>query len=326
LVKASFVPPAAVGRLKDLVRARTGLARMRGQEFQRLEKVLEDAAVKLSSVISRLDGASGRRMLEALIRGERDPVVLACLGDSRLKATPEVLVEALTGRFTDHHGLLARVHLDVVDCLTGQIGVLDRQIEEFFTVSGDGDGPGGLSRAEREDWAAKRDLLATVPGIGKLAAEQILAEVGPDMSVFPTSQHFVSWAGVAPGMNQSAGRSKSAACPKGDAYLKAAVGNAALCVALRPGTFLHARYRRVCSHRGPSRALVAVERSILTSVWHILTTGEPYRELGPDYYLRQRPGAVIRKAVDQLRKVGFDVNIHDAPAPTAVITRAVPAT
>jgi transposase len=312
LLRASFVPAAPVRELKDLVRARTTLRRLRGQEVQRLEKLLEDAAVKLSSVVSDLMGVSGRRMLDALVRGERDPEVLAALGCKRLKASPEVLAEALTGRFTDHHAYLARLHLDLIDAHAAKIADLDHRIEGYFRADepGGGETQGrdwGIGGAEAGEWAAKRDLLATIPGVSKTVAEQILAETGPDMSPFATPKRLASWAGVAPGSNESAGRVKSAKCRKGDTHLKGALGVAAMSAANTKDTFASARYKRIRSRRGHMKALVAVERHIIEAAWRILSTGEPYLELGGDYYLKRRPGTAIRKAIEQLQAVGYTV-------------------
>jgi transposase len=318
LLRGSFVPPAPVRELKDLVRSRTILVRLRGQEAQRLEKMLEDAAIKLSASVSDIMGVSGRRMIQALIDGERDPKTLAALG-IRLKAGKEELVEALTGRFTGHHAFLAKMHLDLVDGYNDQIAKLDQRIEEFFAPGADEDAPGGLSGEERARMAAKRDLLATIPGVSHTVAEQILAEIGPDMSHFPTAAHLASWAGVAPGANESAGRIKSTRCRPGNTYLKGALGIAAMAATRTKDTHLQARYKRVASRRGHSRALVAVEHSILTAVWHILTNNQPYLELGGDYYLKRRPGNAIRKAVDQLRAVGYTVTFPDNAA-TAIVT------
>ena len=317
LVKPSFVAPLPVERLKDLTRTGTALAKMRGQEAQRLEKALESSGIKVSAVVSDLTGASGRRFLAALVGGERDPNVLASLGDKRLKASREELVEALTGRFDAHHAFLVQTHLDLIDSLTAKIAQVEAKIQEFFDQAGPEPGPGGLTGAERADWERKRELLATIPGVSQVGAEEILAEIGPDMSVFPTAKHLVSWGGVAPGLNQSAGKSKPAKAPKGNRQLKGALGRAALSAAKNKGTYLNALYRRVSARRGNMRALVAVENSILTSIWHMLTNGEPYRDLGADYYLKRRPGATIRKAVEQLRAIGYQITFADTAHITA---------
>ena len=304
LLRGSFVPPPPVRQLRDLVRARTVMARMSGQEKQRLEKLMEDACVKLSSAISKLTTKTGRRMLEAMVAGERDPEVLADLAAPNVKASREDLVEALTGGFTEHHAYLVKLHLDTMDHLDAQVAELDQRIARFFDPDADPDGPAGAGRAE---WAAKRDLLTTVPGISRVAAEQILAEIGFDMGAFPDAKHFVSWAGTAPGLNESAGKKKNAKARKGDKHLKGALGTAALSVARNPGTFLHTRYARIARRRGPMKALVAVERSMLTSIWHMLTKMEPYRELGADFYDKRKPGAALHKAIELIRANGLDI-------------------
>jgi len=304
LVRGSFVPPGHVRVLKDLVRTRTVVVRLRGEEAQRLDKVLESAGVKMSTRISDITGVSGRRMLDALVAGQRDPAVLASLADPRVKASPEDLREALTGRFGDHHAFLAKVHLDLVDQYTVQVEALDARIEACFVADDHDD---EQTQQTKTGMAAARDLLATVPGISTTTAEKVLAEIGPDMSVFPTAKHLTSWAGVAPGANESAGKVRSTRCRPGSTYLKGALGIAALAASRTKDTFLAARYRRVRSRRGHTRALVAVERSMLVAVWTVLTTGQPYTDLGGDYYTRRRPGRAIANAVAQLRAAGVDV-------------------
>lgn len=311
LLRGSFVPPTPIREVKDLVRTRTTLVRMRGSEAQRLEKLLESAAIKLSSTISDIIGASGRRMLEAMIAGVSDPAELASLAHSGVKASTDDLQEALTGRFTDHHGFLARVHLDIIDNYTTQIALLDQRIQACFTDHGGEDaGPGDLQIA--------RDLLTTIPGISTVTAERIIAEIGIDMTIFDTPRRLTSWAGIAPGSNESAGKIKSSRCRPGNTHLKAALGIAALAATRTKNTFLAARYRRVASRRGHLRALVAIQRTMLTAIWHILTTGQPYHDLGGDYYNRRRPGAVIAKALNQLRAAGITITF--TPPNQAVVT------
>lgn len=301
LLRASFVPPAPIRELKDLVRARTTLTRLRGSEAQRLEKLLESAAIKLSSTISNIIGVSGRRMLEAMITGVTEPDSLAGLAHESIKASPEDLREALTGRFTDHHGFLARVHLDLIDNYTHQIKLIEQRIQSCFTGNDDSSEP-DLKTAPDLDTA--RDLLTTIPGISTITAERIIAEIGIDMTVWNTPQHLTSWAGLAPGSHESAGRIKSSRCRPGNTYLKGSLGIAAL-AASRTDTFLAARYRRIRTRRGHLRALVAIQRTMLTAIWHVLTTGQPYHDLGSDYYTRRRPGTVIAKALQQLRDAGI---------------------
>lgn len=298
LLRGSFVPPKPIRELKDLVRTRTTLVRLRGAEAQRLEKLLESAAIKLSSTISDIVGVSGRRMLEAMIAGVTDPTRLAGLAHDGIKASADDLREALTGRFTDHHGFLARVHLDVIDNYTVQISRLEQRIQTCFTPA-DGDDHA------RSKMRASRDLLTTIPGISTVTAERIIAEIGIDMTIFDTPARLTSWAGIAPGSNESAGKIKSSRCRPGNTHLKSALGIAALAVTRSKSTFLAARYRRVASRRGHLRALVAIQRTMLTAIWHVLTTGQPYHDLGGDYYTQRRPGTVIAKALNQLRAAGI---------------------
>jgi transposase len=316
LVHGSFVAPPEIRELKDLTRARTILIRLRGQEAQRLEKLLESAAVKLSSTISDITGASGRRMLDAMIAGTDDPEALADLAGKRLKASRDDLREALTGRFTDHHGFLTQVHLDLIDSYNTKIEQIEQRIDTYFD-----DTSTGSDRVDvclRHDLGVKRTLLTSIPGIGESLAERILAEIGPDMTVFPTPARLTSWAGVAPGANESAGKVRSSHCRPGNSYLKAALGTSALVASRTNDTFLAARYKRVASRRGHLRALVALERTILVAVWNVLSTNQPYVDLGGDYYARRRPAAMISKAINQLKQVG--VNITFTSPTTAVVT------
>jgi len=301
LVRGSFVPDLEIKELKDLVRTRTTLVRLRGEEVQRLEKLLESAALKLSSVINDINGLSGRRMIEALIAGERDPDVLAGLGDGRLKATKAELAEALTGRFSEHHGFLAKVHLQLIDNYTAQIAELSARIEDYFGGD-DADSPQPLSLGRA------RHLLATIPGVSTTAAEQILAEIGIDMAVFPSPGQLASWAGVAPGANESAGKVKSATCRPGNSYLKRTLGIAAISAARTKHSFLGARYKRVMSRRGHQRAVVAIARTILETCWHLLSTGQTYHDLGGDYYTKRRPGTAIKSALQRLREAGCQIH------------------
>ena len=260
LVRGSFVPPAPIRELRDLTRARTMMTRERGREIQRLEKLLEDAGIKLSSVATDITGVSGRLMLQALIDGQRDPAVLADLAKRRLRAKIPELTEALTGRFSDHHAFLAGMYLDAIDQRSRQIADLTARIEVVI-----------------EPFRSFCDLIDTIPGIGQRSAEVIVAETGADMSIFPTAAHLASWAGICPGSNESAGRVKSTATRPGNPYLKAALGTAALSIANSHGTYLAAKYRRIAARRGPKKALVAVEHAILIAIWNMAHTGAALR-------------------------------------------------
>ena len=250
LVRGSFVPPQPVRELRDLTRTRTAITRERTREWQRLEKLLEDAGVKLTSVATDISGASGRAMLAALIDGVRDPALLADLARARLRDKIPALTEALTGRFSEHHAFLAQLHLTLIDQHTRAIDELTGRIEVVI-----------------EPFRRARELIVTVPGISTSLADIIIAETGADMSRFPTAGHLASWAGTTPGSHESAGRVKSTKTRPGNPYLKGALGIAALSVARsKQSTRLAARYRRVASRRGPMKALVAIEHTLLTAI------------------------------------------------------------
>jgi transposase len=274
LVRASFVPEQPVRELRDLTRARTQMTRERGQLVQRLEKLLEDTRIKLAAVASDIMGVSGRAMLEALIAGERDPQLLAEMAKRRLRNKIPELTEALTGRFRGHHAFLARLYRDQYDQLTGAIDRLTARIEEAMAP-----------------FRPALDLLDTIPGIDQAVAEVIIAETGGDMSQFTSAKHLASWAGVCPGHHESAGRTKTTKVRPGNPYLKGALGLAAFGAVRTKNTYLQARYKRLTARRGPLRALVAVEHSIITAIWHMLTDHVPYQELGYTVTLNPIEGA-----------------------------------
>jgi transposase len=297
LVRGSFVPPAPIRQLRDLTRARTMITRDRAREIQRLEKLLEDAGIKLSSVASDISGVSSRLMLAALIEGERDPVVLADLAKRRLRSKIPELTEALTGRFGEHHAFLARVHLDLIDQHTSAIDELTARIEEVI-----------------EPFRGARDLIVTIPGISTSVADVIIAETGADMTRFPSAGHLASWAGTCPGSNESAGRIKSTHTRPGNPYLKGALGIAAMSAARSKGTYLSARYRRIATRRGPVKAIVAIEHTMLIAIWNMLDTGTLYCDPGDDFYTRLNPDKAKTRALDQLRKMGYDVTLNPIAA------------
>src|SRR5574340_184742 len=292
LLRGSLVPPPPIRRLRDLTRARTAITRDRARAVQRIEKVLEDSGIKLSSVATDIMGVSGRSMLEALIAGEAGPSALADLAQRRMRSKIPALTEALTGRFTDHHGFLIRMHLDLIDRYGQALGELDDRITEAM-------GP----------FRPARDLLTSIPGFSTTVAEVFLAETGGDMRVFPTAGHLASWAGTAPGSNESAGRVKSTKTRPGNRHLKGALGTAALSVSRSTGTYLAAKYKRIASHRGPMKALVAVEHAMLVAAWHMLTNGDFYRDPGADYFTRRVPAKTKARAVGQLEALGYRVTL-----------------
>jgi len=306
LVRASFVPPEPIRVLRDLTRARTTIAQARTKEIGRLETLLEDTGIKLSSVASQITGVSGRAMLEALIAGQRDPAVLADLAQRRLRQKIPALTEALQGRFNDHHAFMVRLYLDRIDAHEADIARLDARIEEAIAP-----------------FQAIRELLVSIPGWSQIIANVFIAETGADMSVFPTAEHLASWAGVVPGSNESAGRVKSAKTRPGNHHLKAALGVAALSASRSTDTYFGARFRRIAGRR-PARpgtkksrrqsaagqtAVVALEHKMLTCAWHMLVDGTFYQDPGPDYYTRHHPAHTKAKAVKQLQALGYDVTL-----------------
>jgi transposase len=295
LVQGSMIPPEPIRQLRDLTRARSGLVQQRTREYQRLEKLLEDAGIKLTVVASKLTLVSSRAMLEALIAGERDPVVLADLAKAKLRRRIPELQEALVGRFNEHHAFMARMRLDLIDHHTAAIEKLTERIEVMI-----------------EPFRAFRDLICTIPGVSILVADVVIAETGADMSVFPTPEQLVSWAGVAPGSNESAGRSKSTKTRPGNTYLKGALGQAAEAASRSKGTYLSAKFQRIVKRRGKNRALVALQRSMLTAIWHMAATGEVYTDLGADYYRSRDPERTRRHAIAQLEALGYHVTLREA--------------
>jgi transposase len=296
LVRASLVPPPPIRALRDLTRARTHITRERSREVLRLEKLLEDAGIKLSSVATDITGVSGRAMLEALIAGQTDPAMLADLVKRRLRRKIPDLTVALVSRFTEHHAFMARLFLDRIDAHSADIGRLDARIEEAMAP-----------------FRLARELLMSMPGFSTKTAEVFTAETGRDMSVFPSAGHLASWAGVSPGSNKSAGRIKSTKTRPGNPYLKGALGVSAMLAARSKNTFFSAKYQRIRSRRGPMRALVAVEHALVITAWNMLTDGAFYRELGTDYYTVRKPAKAKARAVSQLEALGYSVT----PTPLA---------
>ncbi|MGH3958045.1 IS110 family transposase [Mycobacterium sp.] len=292
LVTASLVPPPPIRALRDLTRARTHITRERSREVMRLEKLLEDAGIKLSSVATDITGVSGRAMLEALIAGQRDPAMIADLAKRTLRRKIPDLTEALVGRFNEHHAFMVRLFLDRIDAHTADIGRLDERIEEAMAP-----------------FRAARDLLISIPGFSTRTAEVFIAETGGDMSVFPSAGQLASWAGVSPGSNESAGRVKSTKTRPGNPYLKGALGVSAMSAARSKNSFFAAKYQRIRSRRGPMRALVAVEHALIITAWNMLTNGAFYRELGTDYYTLRKPAKTKARAVSQLEALGYTVTL-----------------
>jgi transposase len=297
LLRASFIPPEPVRHLRDLTRARSMAARDRARIVQRLEKFLESSGIKLSAVATDLTGVSARAMLEALVTGERDPQVLAGLAKRTLRRKIPALIEALQGRFTEHHAFIVSQYLAQLDTQQATINALTARIETVIAP-----------------FEAARQALVTIPGISHTVADVIIAETGADMTVSPTAAHLASWAGVCPGLNESAGRVKSAHTRHGNAHLKAALGVAAMSASRTKDTYLAARYRRIAARRGPVRAVVAIERTILTAVWNMLTCDAAYTDLGGDYYTRRDPVRARYRAIRQLESLGYQVTVQPVVA------------
>ena len=322
LLRPSFVPPAPIRRLRDYTRLRTDLTHDRSRQVQRLEKLLEDALIKLSAVATDITGVSGRAMVEALIAGQRDPKVLAGLARGRMKTKHSALLAALDSRFDDHHAELARMLLDQIDALTTQIDALWARIDELLTAMPDAQPvdphPGGPTPGPSTDTVSDAalgavDRLDEIPGIGPNVAQVILAEVGLDMSRFPTAAHLVSWAKLCPRTIQSGPLTRGGKTGKGNPYLKGALGDAAAAAA-KTNTFLGERYRRIVKRRGKLKALVAVARSILVIIWNMLDDPTArFRDLGADYHTtRINTERRTRNYVTQLMAMGYRVTLEPA--------------
>jgi transposase len=320
MLRPSFVPPAEIRQLRDYTRLRTDLARERTRHYSRLEKLLEDALIKVSAVASKLNTKSVRDMLEALIGGERDPEVLASLARGRMRSKHDRLVQALTGKFDDHHAELARMLLDQIDALSAQIGKLTTRIEELIAAipaaqGVNADGTTGPTAGEGEDAPVLPavDRLDEITGIGREAAQAIIAEIGLHMSTFPTAAHLVSWAKLSPRTIQSGAKNRSGKTGKGNPYLKGVLGEAAA-AAGKTDTFLGERYRRLARRRGKLKAMVAIARSILVIVWHLLTDRSiRYHDLGASYHAsRIDQNRKMRNHVRQLEALGYTVNLTQA--------------
>ncbi|MDQ3359630.1 MAG: IS110 family transposase [Actinomycetota bacterium] len=297
MIRPSFVPPPEIRRLRDVTRYRIDLVGVRTAEKQRVEKLLEDAQIKLSVVASDIFGVSGREMMAALVGGQTNPKVLAQLARGRMRVKIGALEEAFTGHFTDHHGFLLATMLTRIDALDADIAALEHKIEEMVAP-----------------FALAVEKLDEIPGVGVTGAHVILAEIGVDMSRFPTAAHLASWARFAPGVKESAGRKKgNGTTGHGNRYLARVLGEAAVSAG-KTDTFLGERYRRIAKRRGKKRAIVAVGRSILVIIWHLLSDPEArFHDLGPDFYdTRIGPDRKKRNHIRQLETLGYKVTLEPA--------------
>ena len=297
LLKASFVPPEPVRELRDLTRQRTQLVAEKASAANRIQKVLEDANIKLASVATDVLGTSGRAMLEALIAGVTDPEQLADLARMRLRAKIPELRLALQGRVTEHHRFLLRMHLDHIGHLEELIGRLSGRIEEVMAP-----------------FAEAATRLATIPGVSQRVAETVVAEIGPCMEQFPTAGHLASWAGMSPGNNESAGKRRSGHTTHGNRWLRQMLVQAAWAASRTKGTYLAAQYRRLARRRGTKRALVAVGHTLLVMIYQVLKKGVVYAELGAAFLERLEPERLTRQLVKRLEALGHKVTLEPRPA------------
>ena len=292
LLKPSFVPPKPIRTLRNLTRYRKAQIQDRQREAARLHKILEDTGIKLDCVASDILGVSGRAMLDALVSGTTDPEVLAELAKGKLRKKIPALQVALVGRFDTEHALIVSQILAHIDFLEEAIDRLSDEIEERIAP-----------------FARQRDLLMTIPGVKQRTAEVLIAEIGVDMSAFPSPKHLASWAGMCPSQNESAGKRRSAKTRKGSKWLRATLTEAANAAARTKNSYLAAQYQRLRGRRGHAKAITAVGHSILTAAWHMLQNGELYRDLGGDYFTRQNPDRLTRRLVRQLEALGHQVTL-----------------
>lgn len=294
MVRPSFVPPKPIRELRNLTRYRRTRIEERTRETQRLDKILQDAGVKLSSVASDILGRSGRDMLDALVAGSRDPEVLAELARGRLRSKIPQLQAALTGRFGPNHALVVGEILAHMDYIDESLERLQAGIDKLIAP-----------------FAEARDRLTTIPGVDTILAEAIIGEIGVDMSAFPTAAHLASWAGMCPGQHESAGKNRHGTARHGDSWLQRALAVAAMSAARTKDTYLVAQYGRLAGRRGKKRARKAVGHSILIGCWHILHDGVDWADLGADYFdRRQDPNRLARRKLNELRSLGWTITTN----------------
>jgi transposase len=297
LIRSSFVPPQPIMELRDLTRTRKQLVRERARHVQRIQKVLEDANIKLSSVVTDVTGLSGRKILVALINGESDPQRLAELGSVLLKASKEELRAALHGYVRDHHRFMLRVHLDQINALDGAIQDLEARTEKCL-----------------DPFRRVVEHLDTIPGVSEGVAAVIVAEIGVDMSRFPSAEQLVSWAGLCPGENESAGKHRSRKLKKGAQWLKTTLVQAATAAVKNKDSYFHAKFLRIKRRQGSKRAFVAVAASMLTAAYHMIRRDEEFRDLGGGYFDQFDRQKLARHLFRRLQELGLEVNVQSQPA------------
>lgn len=294
LVRPSFVPPPPIQELRDLTRTRKQLVREVARHKQRLQKILEDANIKIAHILSDLLGDSGRRILEALIAGDTDPTRLADLGDVRLKSAREDRIEALRGRVTEHHRFMLKLHLSQIRSVEATIDDLDQRIEKAVTP-----------------FRSILKRILKVPGISKVNAAALLGEIGADMSTFPSAHHLVSWGGICPQLNTSGGKRLSTKTRRGNVWLKTLIVQAAWAASRTRGTYFEAKYRRLRARRGPQKALIALAASLLTAIYHVIRDNTEYRDLGADHFDRlANKNLLAKRYLRRLEKLGYHVTVQ----------------
>jgi transposase len=297
LIRASFVPDGQTQDMRVLLRTRKQLVREQGRHTQRIHKTLEDANIKIESELSDMLGKSGRAMLNAMIAGETNPVRLAALAHPNVKSPQANLQEALRGRVTAHHRFLLKLHLEQINRLDAAIATIDSEIEGHLAP-----------------FRTAVEIVSTIPGVGSLSAQVIVSEIGTDMSRFPTVGHLLSWAGLCPRNDESAGKRRSSRLRKGAPWLKTMLIQCAWAAKRKSGSYLQAQFLRLRSRRGPQKAICAVAASILTAVYHMLKDGTLYQDLGADHFIRRSKTTHAQQLVKRLEHLGYTVDLKATPA------------
>lgn len=292
LIRASFVPDSPTQEMRTLLRTRKQLSREKSSHILRIQKTLEDANIKLDSVVTDIMGLSGRKMVEAMIAGEADPAKLARLADPRLKASQETLREALRGRVTRHHRFLLRLHLQQIDALDDAIVKIDREVEAGIAP-----------------FRSAIEQVSTIPGVKSLSARMIISEIGSDMTRFASAAHLISWACICPRNDESAGKRRSSRIRKGSPWLKTTLVQCAWAAARTKGSYLQAQFHRIRARRGAKKAIVAVAASILTAIYHMLKDGTMYQDLGPNHFQHRDKERQKRRLLQRLADLGFAMEL-----------------
>jgi len=296
LIRASFVPDTYTQEMRTLMRTRRQLVREKSSHILRIQKTLEDANIKLESVVTDVMGLSGRKMIQALIAGEKDPAKLARLADPRVNASQETLRQALRGRVTKSHRFLLRLHLGQIDALDAAIAELDREVE-----------------ASIEPFRTAVEQVSTIPGVKDLSARTILSEIGIDMGQFPSDANLISWACICPRNDESAGKRRSTRIRKGSPWLKTTLVQCAWSAVRTKGTYLQAQFHRIRARRGIKKAIVAVAASILTAIYHMLKDGTMYQDLGPNHFDRRSKEQQKNRLLKRLADLGYVVQLAPSP-------------